>query len=200
MRYTLITSSTETKEIEEINKEVPLEKIILIQRDSKPFKLKIPTEIKKIEEDVVLGVFKIINEVIKEHKPNELLVYANDVDEMNFSLINAGFSNGIKVLSRQNNQLILLPLLKFTNYKEIVDKKREIINLLYNSENIELGLEAIGKQTRMSAPLVSYHINGNMKSEGLKELMIVTSREESGKSYIKLTTMGLLVAKGYIWE
>ena len=43
----------------------------------------------------------------------------------------------------------------------------------------------------MSLPLVSYHINGNLKSDGLKELGLVAADELKGKIKISLTLLGM---------
>ena len=50
----------------------------------------------------------------------------------------------------------------------------------------------------MSPPLLSYHINGTLKSEGLKQLGLIDVVEEKGSMLIKLNTLGKLLIKGYI--
>ena len=59
-------------------------------------------------------------------------------------------------------------------------------------------LEELSKKTKMSLPLISYHINGNLKSEGLKDLGLVETMEEKGRIAVKLSTLGRLLVKGYI--
>jgi len=50
----------------------------------------------------------------------------------------------------------------------------------------------------MSLPLISYHVNGNLKSEGLKELGLVETKEIKGRVEVELTTLGRLLLKGYV--
>jgi hypothetical protein len=50
----------------------------------------------------------------------------------------------------------------------------------------------------MSLSLVSYHINGNLKSDGLKQLGLVDTLEKNGRVQVQLTTMGNLLLKGYV--
>lgn len=50
----------------------------------------------------------------------------------------------------------------------------------------------------MSLPLISYHINGNLKSEGLKDMGLVETAEKKGRIEIKLSTLGVLLLRGYV--
>ena len=52
----------------------------------------------------------------------------------------------------------------------------------------------------MSLPLVSYHIHGNRKSEGLKELGLVETKEVKGRVEVTITMLGRLLLKGYITQ
>ena len=59
-------------------------------------------------------------------------------------------------------------------------------------------LEELSKKTKMSLPLISYHINGNLKSEGLKDMGLVETTESKGRIAVQLSTMGRLLLKGYV--
>ena len=50
----------------------------------------------------------------------------------------------------------------------------------------------------MSLPLISYHINGTVKTNGLKELGLIGTVEKKGKIELQLSEMGKLLIKGYI--
>lgn len=50
----------------------------------------------------------------------------------------------------------------------------------------------------MSLPLVSYHINGNVKSEGLVQMGLVEAKERKNKLEVSLTSLGKLLIDGYI--
>ena len=61
-----------------------------------------------------------------------------------------------------------------------------------------VSLNELSKKTKMSLPLISYHINGNLKSEGLKEMGLVDVNEKKGKIEIKLSTLGRMLMNGYL--
>ena len=49
----------------------------------------------------------------------------------------------------------------------------KILKLLYEKEACCSSMEELSRETKMSIPLISYHINGNLKSEGLKTMGLV---------------------------
>jgi len=79
----------------------------------------------------------------------------------------------------------------------LTNKKMEILKLLKKPDCCN-SLEELSKKTKMSLPLISYHINGNLKSEGLKDLGLVDTNENKGKIAVSLSTLGRLLIKGYI--
>lgn len=92
---------------------------------------------------------------------------------------------------------MLLPVLKFSYYRLLTDKKMSILKTL-SKPNCCVSLEDLSKKTEMSLPLISYHINGNLKSEGLKEMGLVEAEEKRGKVEVKLSTLGKMLIGGYI--
>ena len=61
-----------------------------------------------------------------------------------------------------------------------------------------ISLEELSKKTKMSLPLISYHINGNLKSEGLKKMGLVDTNEMIGRIEIKLSILGRMLLNGYV--
>ena len=92
---------------------------------------------------------------------------------------------------------MLLPVLKFSYYKLLTEKKMEILKML-SKPDCCLSLEELGRKTKMSLPLISYHINGNLKSEGLKEMGLVETNENRGRLEIKLSMLGRMIFNGYV--
>ena len=84
----------------------------------------------------------------------------------------------------------------------MTDKKLAILKALYESRNEEkvccASLDELSKKVGMSLPLISYHINGTLKSEGLKELWLIETMEKRVKMEIRFSMMGRLLIKGYI--
>ena len=50
----------------------------------------------------------------------------------------------------------------------------------------------------MSLPLISYHINGTLKSEGLEKMGLVETVEGKRKIKLGLTTLGKMLIRGYV--
>ena len=56
-------------------------------------------------------------------------------------------------------------------------------------------LSILKEETSMSLPLISYHINGNLKSEGLSKTGLIESKTFKGNVGIRLTDFGVLILK-----
>jgi len=111
--------------------------------------------------------------------------------------LSAAFVNGLKAFSVMSAQPVLLPVLKFSYYKLISQKKMTILRMLYNRDRTTF--EDLGKELKMSLPLISYHINGNPESQGLVQLGLVeTVGGSKGRIELQLTTLGRLLIRGYI--
>ena len=82
-------------------------------------------------------------------------------------------------------------------YKLISDKKMMILKTLHDN-NCCSSLDQLSKATEMSLPLISYHINGNLKSEGLKDMGLVQTTEEKGRVAVELSSLGKMIVRGYI--
>ncbi|MDP6642093.1 MAG: DUF6293 family protein [Candidatus Nanoarchaeia archaeon] len=189
-------------------KDFPTERIILLspknrldeaeKAKSDLEKFQIPTKIMEIEGNVWEEMFSKIAQIKNLEKDNEIIVNTATGDRTTTcAATSAAFVNGLKAISVEGSETMLLPVLKFSYYKILTDKKLDILKLL-NDENCCASLEELSKRTKMSLPLVSYHINGTLKSDGLKELGLIETLEKKGKIDVKLTTLGRLLVKGYI--
>lgn len=191
-------------------REFPTEKIYLItpegmeekgeEAKKELDKFRIPVVIKNIKGNVWEETFKAVAEIKQVEKGKDIIinVSAGDVHAGRCAACSAAFVNGLKAFEVEEDKVQLLPVLHFSYYKVIQDKKMDILRLLYNDDECCASLEELSKKTKMSLPLISYHINGNLKSEGLKRLGLVETTEEKGRVSVKLTTMGRLLVKGYV--
>jgi DNA-binding transcriptional ArsR family regulator len=191
-------------------REFPTEKIYLIcpdgmeevaEKEKKELeKFKVPVIIKNIKGNVWEETFKAVADIKQLEKDNEIIVNvsAGDVHAGRCAACSAAFVNGLRAFEVEDNNVQLLPVLRFSYYKVIQEKKMDILKLLYSDAKCCASLEELSRKTKMSLPLISYHINGNLKSEGLKKLGLVETTEEKGRVSVKLTTMGRLLVKGYI--
>jgi DNA-binding transcriptional ArsR family regulator len=193
-------------------KEFPTEKIILISSESRRHeaesikkdmdKFKIPTHIMYIEGKTEIetweNTFSAIAEIRSAEKDKEILVNVATGDRVTrCAATSAAFVNGFKAFAISGQEAMMLPVMKFSYYKLIPDKKMEIMKILHD-KNCCSSLEELSKKTGMSLPLISYHINGNLKSEGLKTMGLVETKETKGRVSVELSPMGRMIVRGYI--
>lgn len=189
-------------------REFPTEKIILLApserlKDAERARadlerFKIPTRIIEIKGNIWEEIFKKMNEIASIENSHNLLVNTATGDRMTTcAATSAAFVNGIKAFSVDKGEAMMLPVLKFSYYKMLSDKKMKLLGIL-NKPDCCLSLEMLSKKAKMSLPLVSYHINGNLKAEGLKQMGLAETVHEKGRIAIKLTTLGRLILQGYV--
>ncbi len=187
-------------------REFPTEKVILItpknyDNDAKKVekelkKFKIP--VKSIEVD---GSWESVFKTIAEIKPgleNILINVATGDRHTRCAATSAAFVNGLKAFAVEGPVVQMLPVLKFSYYKMIPDKKLSILNLINEDEACCKSFEELSTKLKMSLPLISYHINGNRKSEGLVQMGLVEVREKKGRSEITLTSLGRMLIDGHV--
>ena len=191
-------------------REFPTKKIILItsedrlelaEKTKKELeKFKLPVQIKKVEGNPWESTFEAVKQIKEIEGDKDLIVNAasGDAGSYKCALCSAAFVNGLKAFTVNKNEVMLMPILKFSYYKILTDKKMDILKFLHKNKDCCASLEELSKQLKMSLPLVSYHINGNLKSEGLKEMGLVMADEWKGRIKISLTLLGKLLVKGYV--
>ena len=188
--------------------EFPTEKVILLtpknrlkeaERAVKDLdRFRIPSQIMDIKGNIWEEMFSRIAEISDGGKEKNILVNTATGDRSTTcAATSAAFVNGIKAFSVDNGKIMLLPVLKFSYYKMLTDKKMELLKMLSRPDCC-LSLEDLSKKTKMSPPLISYHINGNLKSEGLKQMGLIETSEKKGRIELKLSTLGIMLLKGYI--
>jgi len=189
-------------------KEFPTERVILItpedrveeakkaQEELKKFR--IPVQIMEIKGNVWEEMFQKIAEIKAIEKDKDIIINTATGDRVSTcAATSAAFVNGLKAMSVTEGMAMMLPVLKFSYYNMLTDKKMEILKLIKKPDCCS-SLEELSKKTKMSLPLISYHINGNLKSEGLKDMGLIETTENKGKIAVKLSTLGRLLIKGYI--
>ncbi|MBI5072354.1 hypothetical protein HZA99_00900, partial [Candidatus Woesearchaeota archaeon] len=108
----------------------------------------------------------------------------------------AAFVNGIKAFDVMGADIMMLPVLKFSYYSLLNEAKKSLLKtLLQYSDGI--ALQQLAKKAKISAPLLSYHIHGTQKVDGLKQLGLVEIEEQNGKSVIQINMLGKLLMKAH---
>ena len=189
-------------------KDFPTERVILITpqdriEDAKKAqenlkKFKIPVQIIEIKGNIWEDMFQKIAEIKAIEEDKDIIINTATGDRVSTcAATSAAFVNGLKAISVEGDSTMMLPVLKFSYYNMLTDKKMEILKLLKKPDCCS-SLEELSKKTKMSLPLISYHINGNLKSEGLKDMGLVETNENKGKIAVTLSTLGRLLIKGYV--
>jgi len=189
-------------------RDFPTEKVILISPREKMGialeakknleRFKIPVKIIEIKGNVWEEMFKEVSK-IKEYEKGEILINVSTGDRNSrCAATSAAFVNGFKAFGVENDRPMMLPVLKFSYYSLLSDKKMDILRILYEKTDCCASMDDLSKKAGMSIPLVSYHINGNLKSEGLREMGLVETEENKGRMKISLSFLGKMLLKGYI--
>ncbi|MBI2564422.1 hypothetical protein HYV79_00330 [Candidatus Woesearchaeota archaeon] len=192
-------------------KEFPTEHVVLLapnykKKETEQLKkdlarFNISYEVINIQGDIWENSFENIGKIKKRYIEKDILINTATGDKITTCAVtSAAFVHGIKAFSIMNNQVMLLPVMKFSYYKLLTDRKLKILELLWKDKNCCASLEDLAKKTKMSLPLISYHINGNYKSEGLISLGIIETNEKKGRISVQLSTLGKLIIKGIITQ
>ncbi len=159
-------------------------------------KFKIPVEVYEKETNWE-QTFGTINELVKKENSQELLVNLGSADaSTKCAATCAAFVNGIKAFDVMNNHLMVLPVLKFSYYNLLTEKKLLILKLLLSFKEEGCFLDVLAKKAKMSAPLLSYHIHGTTKVDGLQQLGLIDLLEREGKIIVKINTLGKILMNG----
>ena len=193
-------------------RQFPTEKVILLSPQERKQdaertrndleKFKIPGYIVTIDESTEAklweNTFRVLSDIKNAETDKEVLVNIETGDkEARFATMSGAFVNGMKAFSVSGERAQMLPVMKFSYYKLIPDKKMEILKILHENNTLT-SLDELSKRTKMSLPLISYHINGNLKSEGLKSMGLIETKEQKGRVSISLSLLGRMVVQGYV--
>ncbi len=162
-------------------------------------KFKIPVDIREVENKGWEAMFARLSHIKDIYTGKEILVQVSTGDrDTQCAATSAAFVNGFKAFSVVHDEVMLLPVLKFSYYKLLTDKKLKILKSLQDKKECCSSLDELSKKIEMSLPLISYHVNGTLKSDGLKQLGLVEVVSKRGKVDISLTTLGKMLVKGHV--
>jgi len=162
-------------------------------------KFKIPVDVIPITGGLMEGMFRAFASVKKMYRDDQLLVNVSTGDRLSTcAALSASYVNGLMAFGVVDDKPMMLPILKFSYYKLISDRKMDILRILTKLGQVS-SLDELSKATKMSLPLISYHIHGNPKSDGLDRLGLVHTTEGShGRTGIQPTELGKLLIEGYV--
>lgn len=209
MKYTMIAPIGDNVDALYVSlKEFPIERVIAVatkdklnhvEKVKKDFsKFRIDVDTVTIEGNLWEETFKTISNFASTNKENIIVNVAAADRNMMCAATSAAFVNGLKAMDMMDDKIMMFPILKFSYYKLLSDKKMSIIKTLSKEIDCCSSLDELSKKVKMSLPLLVYHINGNLKSEGLKTMGLVETEEKRGRIKVKLTELGRLLVKGYV--
>jgi len=158
----------------------------------------VPSSIIDIKGDLWMDFFARVAELKDAHHGAEIIVVTSTGDKMSScAMTSAAFVNGLKAVSVDGGKTMLLPVMKFSYYKLLSDRKMQLLEIL-DTPGSHFTADELKKRSRMSLPLVSYHLNGNLKSEGLVQLGLAEVIKSKGRSRISITLLGKMLLRGYV--
>ncbi|MBI2583514.1 MAG: hypothetical protein HYW25_02505 [Candidatus Aenigmarchaeota archaeon] len=209
MKHVIVAPVVENAEaLFEGVREFPTEKVVMLvpqKRMKKALEVKddlarfrIPSSIIEMKGDIWEFTFNAIGE-IKSDAGKEVMVNVGAGDSITrCAAISAAFVNGLKAFDVTKDGIMMLPVLKFSYYRLIPERKMKILQILCREPDNESDLETLRKKMNISLPLLSYHINGNAKSEGLVEMGLAEVSEKGRRVRVALTSMGRLIIRGKV--
>lgn len=208
MQYTVIAPFGESLDPLYVGiREFPTRKIILLATGDQMKavesakgeleRFKIPIEIKEIKSKTLDEIFRAVKEIKGIEGEESLLINVATGDKLSACLtLSAAFVNGLKAIWALGEESGMFPILRFSYYKLISDKKLDILNTLLNKS--PRTADELAEALDMSLPLLSYHLNGSAKTEGLKAMGLVETDDKKGRMEIGLTELGKLLIKGHV--
>ena len=155
----------------------------------------ISTHVWRIHGDLWEETFRIIAEITSAER--DVIVHVGTSDRAaQCAATSAAFVNGVKAINGDEHGIMMLPVLKFNYYTHLTEKKMQLLKSL--EEKQYKSLDELAKKLKMSLPLLSYHIHGNYKTEGLVQMNLVELGARGSTQAIALTPMARLLLKGYV--
>jgi hypothetical protein len=187
----------------------PTDKVILVS-DAKDAKraggfiksldrFRIPAEIARVRHYTIEELSRATKAVKEAEKDREVIISVASGNRITSCLIlSAAFVNGIKAVGILDGKVVLMPVMGFSYYKNIPEQKLKIMRFLYRSPDCCRSMEELGQGMKMSLPLVSYHINGSVKVEGLMQMGLVEAAEGRKRVSVTLSELGKIMMSGYV--
>ncbi|MFH1200268.1 MAG: hypothetical protein V1708_04330 [Candidatus Micrarchaeota archaeon] len=189
-------------------REFPAEKIVLIaeakdgQRAEKIRKdlekFKVPTAIETVGSKASMEeVFAKVAAIRDREEGKRLLVNVDTDYSSSCVALSAAFVNGIQAIGLSQGSIIAYPIMKFSYYTALSDKKLMLLGLIYDRNGVK-SLDELSKAAGMSLPLATYHIRGSRDKPGMEELGLVETLRNKGRLEITLSALGRLIIKGRV--
>lgn len=159
--------------------------------------LGIETTIVELRGDLWESTFRAVSALKRDNSNLVMNVAATEDNILQCVATSAAFVNGLKAFGVQDGEPKPLPVMKFSYYRMLTEKKRELLEAL-NTPDCCASLQELGDKTEMTLPLISYHVNGNSDSPGLIDLGLAETTNEGRRTTIHLTPLGRMLVRGHV--
>jgi hypothetical protein len=162
---------------------------------------RIPVQVVEIKGTLIEGMFRAFAQIKAAVKKEEdILVDVSTGENMeNCAALSASYINGLKAFNVIEGKVMMLPVLKFSYYRLMPERKLAILKHLKAQPDCCASMEDLSRGLRMSLPLLSYHVNGSLKSEGLvTQGLVEIHTGPHGRTKVMLSELGRLIAEGLI--
>jgi DNA-binding transcriptional ArsR family regulator len=161
-------------------------------------KLGIAVQVVDIKGGLLEGMIRAMGQIRSSVAEDSILVNVGSGENMeNCAALSAAYVNGVKAFYVMDGNVKMLPVLKFSYYRLIPERKMAILRFLKTQPDCCSSFEELSRRTGMSLPLVSYHVNGNARSEGLlTQGLVEVHQGPGGRSQVMLTELGRLLEEG----
>ncbi len=165
--------------------------------------LKVEVEELSVSRNAIFdSVLEGVSHVLQEERGNfeDFLVNVSSGDKpLDFAALVSAFTNGLKAFTVVDNELFMLPMLKFNYEQSLSETKLEILRAIMSVGGSVDSLAKLVEVTGYGKPLLSYHILGAEDSKGLVRLGLVdVHKGPRGTTVVRETTMGRMLAKGQL--
>lgn len=162
--------------------------------------LGLKTEWRAIEGDRLLGTIQLVQKIAREHaeRREDIIVNLAAADKSGAcAALSAAFVAGVKAIDKPGDEIVFLPVLRFSYDEVVSDAKLSVLQALDELGGEVSKLRDLADEADIQDSLASYHIRGGRDGKGLTELGLVeVDRGKRGALTIRLTSMGQLLARG----
>ena len=191
-------------------REFPTERIYLVSTGKHKEKVeelkkvtdnfRIPVQVVEVKGTLLEGMFRAVTQIKAAVNEESILVNVSSGDNLdNCAALAAAYVNGLKAFSVVENTVMMLPVLKFSYYRLLPERKLSILKFLKAQPDCCSSLEDLSRRLGLSLPLISYHINGSAKAEGLvSQGLVEVHLGPHGRTQVLLSELGRLIAEGLV--
>ncbi len=193
----------------QVMRAIPVEKMVMItsEKDRKAVKefekdlhrFRVPVQIVGVRDYSINEMFGILKRVKEAEKGKDIIMNVASGSKLTSCVtLSAAFVNGIKAVGVMGDEMVSFPIMKFSYYKALSDQKLRILQHLHDNTECCASLEELSRRVKMSLPLISYHMNGNQKVEGLEKMGLVELVGKGKRISVRMSSLGKMLMAGYL--